>query len=168
MKKLLALLLAMLVVTVLLAGCVGGDTTEPTNGPGLPSAPSGSDPTDPTYTTDPVTGERVLTRTDLQAAIAELAWSYYTKGTWVQYDSMDLNTSMDGLNNPLNRWMGGHTRLDHFATSTLEHCNEPQYSRFCASTSLASLVSASPKLQALQCRLPSAHYSFGKPLLLRV
>lgn len=60
-----------------------------------------------------------VTRADIQEALAEVAWAHYIKDVWIQYDSMDLNSRIDGQNEPLSRWWGGHTRLDTYY-STVE------------------------------------------------
>lgn len=64
----------------------------------------------------------VITRADLEASLGEVAWDYYIKGTWIQYDSRDLNTREDGTNAPMSRWMGGFSRLDNHL-ATLEDAN---------------------------------------------
>ena len=66
--------------------------------------------------------DAVITRADMEEAISEVAWSYYMKDVWIQYDSIDLNTRKDGSNMPMSRWTGGHTRLDNYL-NTLEDAN---------------------------------------------
>ena len=62
------------------------------------------------------------TRAEIETALAETAWAFYMKDVWIQYDSIDLNTRVDGDNQPLSRWMSGFTRLDNYL-STLEDAN---------------------------------------------
>ena len=62
------------------------------------------------------------TRAEIETALAETAWAFYMKDVWIQYDSIDLNTRVDGENQPLSRWMSGFTRLDNYL-STLEDAN---------------------------------------------
>ena len=68
------------------------------------------------------TASSPITRMDIENALAEVAWDFYIKDNWIQYDSVDLNTRTDGNNNPLSRWYGGHTRLDNYL-NTLEDAN---------------------------------------------
>ena len=55
-----------------------------------------------------------ITRADMEAALAEVAWDYYMKDVWYQYDSVDLNTRSDGFDKPMSRWIGGFTRLSNY------------------------------------------------------
>ena len=59
-----------------------------------------------------------LTRADLEAAISELAWDYYSKDWWAQYESTSFNT--------INYFYGGYSPL---AThhQTLEDATEDTY-----------------------------------------
>ena len=86
-------------------------------------------PVDPIAPFDPDTIPKVeygdITRSELEAALAEVAWDYYVKGVKVQYDSMDLNTRNDGHNEPLSKYSGGFWRTT--TTSTLEDADSDTY-----------------------------------------
>ena len=76
-----------------------------------PDDPSVTTPVDPIAPfvpdTPPEVEDGVITRGEMEAALAEVAWDYFVKGVKVQYDSMDLNTINDGTNEPLSKYSGG-------------------------------------------------------------
>ena len=76
-----------------------------------PDDPSVTTPVDPIAPfvpdTPPEVADGVITRGEIEAALAEVAWDYFVKGVKVQYDSMDLNTRNDGTNEPLSKYSGG-------------------------------------------------------------
>ena len=58
-----------------------------------------------------------LTRADLEKALEEIAWDYYLKGGYYQYDSTELTTRGDvGSQNPLAKDYGGTWRTNTFST----------------------------------------------------
>ena len=64
-----------------------------------------------------------LTRADLEEALVEVAWDYYLKKGYVQYDSTELNvTGAVGTETPLSKAYGGAWRTNTF--SSLEDANE--------------------------------------------
>lgn len=58
-----------------------------------------------------------VTRGDMEAALVEVAWDYYLKGTSIQYDSIEFNTRGDvGSDVPLSKTYGGAWRTNTFST----------------------------------------------------
>ena len=54
----------------------------------------------------------IITRADMEKALAEVAWTYYFMGNKYQYDSISLNNRSDlHLNGPLCGYCGGYSRL---------------------------------------------------------
>lgn len=60
--------------------------------------------------------EDVLTRADLENALAEMAWNWYFKGSAYEYDSTPLNSDSQSLSQPLAGYGGGKSRLTLFPT----------------------------------------------------
>ena len=63
---------------------------------------------------DPKPANTTLTRADLENAIAEMAWTWYVKGSTYQYDSSTLNALTQHLNDPLCGYCGGKSRLSAY------------------------------------------------------
>ena len=109
MKKVITIITVLCTAVTLLAGCQLIPSTTPTDPPSVEI---------PVYTpaTPPALEDGVITREEMEEALAEVAWDYYVKAEKVQYDSMDLNTRMDGSNKPLSKYSGGFWRTTTLST----------------------------------------------------
>jgi hypothetical protein len=117
---------AVLCALALIFGLQGKNALGSLMNPDDPSVITPVDPIAPFVPdTPPEVADGVITRGEIEAALAEVAWDYFVKGVKVQYDSMDLNTRNDGTNEPLSKYSGGFWRTT--TISTLEDADSDTY-----------------------------------------